>query len=331
MVSLPRMQAKDGVPGGGTVTRADDPGALDRAATVLLHGGLVAIPTETVYGLAADIRRPDAIRAVFRAKGRPADHPLIVHVEDSDRAREYSAGMSTLAADAASAFWPGPLTILLRRSERVSDLVTGGRDTVALRCPAHDFARRLIERVDGGLAAPSANRFGHVSPTRAGHVLDDLGNTVDLIVDGGPCRYGLESTIIDLTTAHPQILRAGALTREDLEHTLDVRFDDVTGPSRAPGMLQSHYAPRATVHLATSHDHARELVGRLAGIGRPVRMLEHVDDLPMYAATLYQQLRDADDDFIEDVVALVPPRDGLGAAVADRLEKAAVRPPGEPA
>jgi L-threonylcarbamoyladenylate synthase len=309
----------------GRVMLAADPDALDRAASILCNGGLVAIPTETVYGLAADIRRTEAIRAVFRAKGRPADHPLIVHVEGADRAREYATHMSTLAVDAMATFWPGPLTILLRRSALVPDLVTGGRDTVAVRCPAHAFARMLIARVDAGLVAPSANRFGHVSPTRASHVVDDLGGAVDLIVDGGPCRYGIESTIVDLTTARPQILREGAVTAEDLAATLDIDFDRASGPSRAPGMLLSHYAPRALVHLGNSADHVRELVAMHVDAGRRVRMLEHAESLPMYAATLYQQLRAADDDAMEVVVAQVPPRVGLGAAIADRLEKAAVR------
>jgi L-threonylcarbamoyladenylate synthase len=183
----------------------------------------------------------------------------------------------------------------------------------------------LIAQVDAGLAAPSANRFGHVSPTRAAHVVDDLGPSVDLIVDGGPCRYGIESTIVDLTVRQPQILREGAVTAEDLASTLDVVFDRASGPSRAPGMLLSHYAPRALVQLAESADHARELIAMFSGEGRRVRMLEHAESLPMYAATLYQQLRAADDDAVDVVVAQVPPRVGLGAAIADRLKKAAVR------
>lgn len=311
---------------GGLIVADSDPDAIERAAAILHHGGLVAIPTETVYGLAADIRQPEAIRAVFRAKGRPADHPLIVHVESFDRARDCASAVPSLAADAASAFWPGPLTILLSRSSLISDLVTGSRDTVALRCPAQRFTLDLIARMDTGLAAPSANRFGHVSPTRAGHVVDDLGEAVDLVVDGGDCRYGIESTIIDLTSAHPQILRAGALTREDLESTLDVRFDATSGPSRAPGMLLSHYAPRATVHLVSGAEEAQRCATRLSRADRTIRVLEHADHLPMYAATLYQQLRLADDDGVDDIVAPVPPRVGLGAAIADRLEKAAVRP-----
>lgn len=321
LVSLPRMHNPNGL-----VVAADDPDAIEQAATILREGGLVAIPTETVYGLAADIRQPDAIRAVFRAKGRPADHPLIVHVESVDRARDCASAFPTLAADAAKAFWPGPLTMLLSRSSLISDLVTGSRDTVGLRCPSHQFTLSLIARMDTGLAAPSANRFGHVSPTRAQHVVDDLGNAVDLVVDGGDCRFGIESTIIDLTSPRPQILRAGAISREDLESMLDVRFVDPSGPSRAPGMLTSHYAPRATVHLVADAEDAHECAIRLRRADRTVRVLEHAEHLPMYAATLYQQLRAADDDGVDDIIAPVPPRVGLGAAVADRLEKAAVRP-----
>lgn len=315
----------------GLIVAADDPDAIERAASVLLGGGLVAIPTETVYGLAADIRQPDAVRAVFRAKGRPADHPLIVHVEHFDRVQQCARTIPSLAADAVAAFWPGPLTILLRRSDLISDLVTGARDTVALRCPANDFTLGLIARMDSGLAAPSANRFGHVSPTRAGHVVDDIGSVIDLVVDDGDCRYGIESTIIDLTSSRPQILRAGAITREDLESTLDVRFDESSGPSRAPGMLLSHYAPKARVHLTMSAAEAVDCAGRLDRGGRRVRVLEHGEHLPMYAATLYQQLRAADDDGIDDIVAVLPPRIGLGTAIADRLEKSAVRPAGGPA
>lgn len=324
VVSLPRMHDREGL-----VVAADAPEAIERAATVLLGGGLVAIPTETVYGLAADIRRPDAVRSVFSAKGRPADHPLIVHVECFDRVRECAQTIPSLAVEAAAAFWPGPLTMLLRRSDLISDLITGGRDTVALRCPANEFTLGLIARMDTGLAAPSANRFGHVSPTRARHVVDDIGTVIDLVVDGGDCRYGIESTIIDLTSSRPQILRAGALTREDLESTLDVRFGESTGPSRAPGMLLSHYAPRATVHLVSSVEEATDCAGRMSGSAHRTRILEHAEHLPMYAATLYQQLRAADDDGIDAVIAVLPPRIGLGAAIADRLEKAAVRPEGE--
>lgn len=315
----------------GLLVAAEDPGAIERAAVILLRGGLVAIPTETVYGLAADIRQPEAVRSVFRAKGRPADHPLIVHVECFDRVRECAVGIPSLAVELAAAFWPGPLTMLMRRSELISDLVTGARDTVALRCPANDFTLGLIARMGTGLAAPSANRFGHVSPTRASHVVDDLGSIIDLVVDGGDCHYGIESTIIDLTSARPQILRAGALTREDLESTLDVHFDTPSGPSRAPGMLLSHYAPRATVHLVSSMEEALDCAGRLFESGSRARILEHAEHLPMYAATLYGQLRAADDDGVDDVVAVLPPRVGLGAAIADRLEKSAVRREAGPA
>jgi L-threonylcarbamoyladenylate synthase len=309
----------------GLVVASDDPEAKERAATILLGGGLVAIPTETVYGLAADIRQPEAIRSVFRAKGRPADHPLIVHIEHFERVRECAVAIPSLAVDAATAFWPGPLTMLLRRSDRISNLVTGGRDTVALRCPANDFTLGLIARVGGGLAAPSANRFGHVSPTRARHVVDDIGSIIDLVVDDGDCRYGIESTIVDMTGSRPQILRAGALTQEDLERTLDVRFHAATGPSRAPGMLLSHYAPRAAVHLVSGSTEAADCAGHLGRTGHHVRILEHTENLSMYAATLYHQMRAADDDGVDDIVAVLPPRAGLGAAIADRLEKSAVR------
>jgi L-threonylcarbamoyladenylate synthase len=314
---------------GRRIVDAHDDDALERAVSILRAGGLVALPTETVYGLAADPRQPEALRNVFRVKGRPADHPLILHVESVDRVYTYASSVSSLARDAIATFWPGPLTVLLRRTNSVSDLVTGGRDTVAVRCPANVFFRSVIENVDSGLAAPSANRFGHVSPTRAQHVVDDLGSSVDLVVDDGPCKWGLESTIIDLTTAEPQILRAGAISQEDLEDILDVKFQGSSGPSRASGMLASHYAPRASVLLAKSLEEARQIEGEFRENGGRIRILEHVDDLPMYAATLYSQLRQADYEGCQAVVAVVPPPIGLGSAIVDRLMKASVKPYGQ--
>jgi len=325
LVSLPLMQSADS-PQICRVISANDGGALHETAAILASGGLVGLPTETVYGLAAHMDISEAIRAIFRVKGRPNAHPLIIHVDNIDRAQRYCNSLSALAESAISTFWPGPLTVLVHRSSKVSDLVTGGRDTVALRCPANEFFRSVISAIDAGIAAPSANRFGHVSPTSAQHVVTDLGSQIDLIVDDGPCTYGLESTIVDFTTPTPQILRHGAVTQEDLESTLATRFAESSGQSRASGMLTSHYAPRARIFLVDSSDSAHQLHRQLASKERSVRILEYAEHLPMYAATLYQQLRLADFDAIDTIIALMPREDGLGAAIADRLRKAAVRP-----
>lgn len=322
LVSLPKVQRHDAP----SVLSADAPEALARAAQSLRSGNPVALPTETVYGLAAMITNDSAIAKVFRVKGRPASHPLIAHVDNVDRSSVYAERIPTIARDAMEAFWPGPLTVLLDRSKAVSDLVTGGRNTVALRCPANVFFRRVVETLDTALVAPSANRFGHVSPTRAEHVRADLGSQIDLIIDGGDSVLGLESTIIDFTVARPQVLRHGALPQEEIEETLDITLDAPRGPSRASGMLESHYAPRARVRLVNDDDEALAALDELAEMGVRSRLLEYAHDLPMYAATLYQQLRQADGDGIAMVVAILPPQRGLGAALVDRLRKAAITP-----
>lgn len=324
MVSLPTVpsHAQQQCP----VIRLDDAEALDTATQILREGGLVALPTETVYGLAARISRPSAIHRIYTAKGRPANHPLIVHVDSDSRVDEYATRISTPARDAMEAFWPGPLTLLLHRTAATSDLVTGGRDTVAVRSPANSFFREVITRLDDALVAPSANRFGHVSPTRAHHVRVDLGTHIDLIVDGGSSVLGLESTIIDFTTAVPQVLRHGALPQEEIEDVLGLMLDTPSGQSRASGMLAAHYAPRARVRLVHTDTEARALVTTLESAGESVRVLEHSSHLPTYAATMYDQLRQADEDGVGIVIAVLPPEHGLGAAISDRLRKAAVTP-----
>jgi L-threonylcarbamoyladenylate synthase len=228
------------------------------------------------------------------------------------------------------AFWPGPLTVLVERSTSVHEFVTGGRATVALRCPANVFFRSIVSELDSGIVAPSANRFGHVSPTAASHVCNDLGALIDLIIDGGDSVLGLESTIIDFTTSPPQVLRHGALPVEEIAATLDTHLADPQGAQRAPGMLDSHYAPRARIRLVNDINQARELASTLHSVDQKVRILDYSNDLPMYGATLYQQLRASDDDGIEIVIAVLPEPNGLGAAIADRLHKAAVTPFEEP-
>ncbi len=230
---------------------------MAEAVRVLRDGGLVAVPTETVYGLGADAANPEAVRRVYAVKGRPLDHPLIVHVASGTALARWATAVPPAADALAAACWPGPLTVVLHRRPDVDPTVAGGRDTIALRVPAHPLTLAVLEAFGGGIAAPSANRFGHVSPTTADHVRADLGDDVDLVLDGGPCTIGVESTIVDLTVEPPSVLRPGGIPLEALAAIVDgpVRGED-TGPRRAPGMLASHYAPRARVELIEDGDAA---------------------------------------------------------------------------
>ncbi len=291
---------------------------VDRALSVLRAGGLVAIPTETVYGLAADASNADAVRRVFAVKGRPADHPLIVHVGAAAQLSDWAATIPPAAEVLADACWPGPLTLLVPRSATVLDLVTGGRTSVGVRVPAHPLTLELLARFGGGLAAPSANRFGRVSPTTADHVRADLGDDVGFVLDGGPCPVGVESTIVDCTVDPPQVLRPGGISSEEIESLLEMTLGAPDGPSRAPGMLESHYAPRCKVVLADSRSEAVELAYGLPG----AEILDD-EDLAHYAHTLFARLRDADDRGVDTVIAVLPPARGLGHAIRDRLTKAA--------
>jgi L-threonylcarbamoyladenylate synthase len=310
---------------------------IAHAAQVLLGGGLVAFPTETVYGLGALAADEVAVRRIFDAKGRPPDHPLIVHLPDVGALDDWADEVPGPARALANACWPGPLTLVLRRAARVPDAVTGGRDTVGLRVPDQDVAHSLLDRV-GGLAAPSANRFGHVSPTTAAHVVADLGDAVDLVLDGGPCRVGIESTIVEVLGDRPVLLRSGGLPVEHLEEILGAPVDrNPSGPPRAPGMLAAHYAPLAkfvtaeagdVVTVAADHTAAGARVALLVEqepetVPPGVHLLTPVGDTEGYARWLYQRLRDADSRGLDLVVAALPARAGLGAAVRDRLARAA--------
>jgi len=293
--------------------------SVDHALQVLRSGGLVAIPTETVYGLAADAMNEQAVRRIFAVKGRPANHPLIVHVASTEQLVDWSREVSPAAALLAETCWPGPLTLLVPKAERVLSVVTGGRDTVGVRVPAHALTTELLTRFGGGLAAPSANRFGKISPTTAAHVRADLGDLVDYVLDGGPCPVGVESTIVDCTVEPPQILRPGGISAEDISRVLGADVAASDGESRAPGMLAAHYAPRATLLLADTRAEANELAGRHSGSW----VLDHSDDLVTYARSLYSELRAADDRGVPVVVAVLPAATGLGHAIRDRLLKAA--------
>ncbi|HJL18035.1 MAG TPA: L-threonylcarbamoyladenylate synthase [Sandaracinaceae bacterium LLY-WYZ-13_1] len=335
--------------------------AIAEAVRVLRAGGLVAFPTETVYGLGADARRPAAVARIFAAKGRPADHPLIVHVADQAEARRWARAWPEPAHRLAEAFWPGPLTLIVDKAQDVPDEVTGGQPTVGLRVPDHPLALELLRAFGGGVAAPSANRFGSVSPTTAAHVALELGDSVDLILDGGPCRVGVESSIVDLSRATrravakgadadadgtdrsseraPRLLRPGGLPRERIEAVLGAPLSTGPGRTRAPGTLPSHYAPRARV-LAVSAEALDEQVERVASAGEgPVvvlgpRAVPGAAHLPLpadpegAARALYSALREVDARRFAVAVVPLPEERGLGAAVADRLRRASAPRPG---
>lgn len=311
---------------------------LESAVKLLVSGSLVAIPTETVYGLAADASNEAAVRAIFEAKGRPPTHPLIVHVADVAHARRLSRDWSPAAEILARSFWPGPLSILTPRSDEVSPIVTGGRENVVLRVPAHSATLQILRALHDvasiGVAAPSANRFGSISPTNASHVLAELGGRIDAVLDGGPCSVGVESTIVDCTHEPAIILRPGGVTVEEIatclaEHGLTVTVSpDVSGvidASRAiaPGMLRSHYAPRTHLDVFETTDEAERARHAAVARGDRVVLLPHPEDVYQYSRDLYALLRACDESGADLIIGCLPPPVGLGAAVRDRLLKAA--------
>jgi L-threonylcarbamoyladenylate synthase len=319
-------------------------GDVTLAVAALRRGGLVGLPTETVYGLAADAENLAAVARVYAAKGRPADHPLIVHVAGADRLSGWVGDLPGYAARLAAELWPGPLTLVVPRGPRAGDHVTGGQGTVGLRAPDHPVAQEVLAAFGGGLAAPSANRFGRVSPTDAAHVLEELAGALvdglDVVLDGGPSRVGLESTILDCTGPLPVVLRPGAVGPADVEQAAGLRVASRPSTVRAPGTLVAHYAPRARVLLAADGVRALALLGTppapgaapVAGLLAPpavptppgvVRLAAPGGD-GEYARALYRCLREADALGLHTVVAVPPPGAGpLAAAVADRLRRAA--------
>ena len=295
---------------------------MELALRTLKNSGVVAIPTETVYGLGAAINDAVAIAKIFAVKGRPQDHPLIVHVANIEQLHEVAVNVSDDALKIAHACWPGALTLLLLRSDQVSLGITGGRETVAVRIPDNAFTRELITHLGTPIAAPSANRFGKVSPTTAQHVCDDLQGDVDLIVDDGACSIGVESTILDFSVSPPQLLRPGGIPVEDIEHILGYEIESSDGNSRASGMLLSHYKPTCRVRLVADENEAQLMIETLTTQQLPVRVLNRNDNLSKYASLLYDDLRQADADQIQTLIAVLPPKHGLGAAISDRLMKA---------
>ncbi|MDP3119698.1 MAG: L-threonylcarbamoyladenylate synthase [Sulfuricurvum sp.] len=312
---------------------------VDRAASILHAGGLVAFPTETVYGLGADARNVQAVKRIFEAKGRPSDHPLIVHLAHAEQMREWAQNIPDVAWQLAQAFWPGPLTLILPRLDSVPDAVTGGLDTVALRVPNHPVTLALLGTFGSGIAAPSANLYGRVSPTSAQDVREELKDSVDLVLDGGRCPIGIESTIVDLSTQVPRILRSGKITKEALHRVLgsSVAWPSNIPVSSYPGGNPSHYAPRARIILASWDDVQQQIeawqqrgvrVGLLAsrlpnGLSQDVTWLRLAQDVDEQAYELYHSLRQADHLGLQVLVAVMPEDLGIGHAVRDRLRRAA--------
>jgi L-threonylcarbamoyladenylate synthase len=316
---------------------------LDRAVAILRAGGLVAFPTETVYGLGADASNAAAVRKIFEVKGRPATHPLIVHLADAVQLANWVREVPEHARRLARRFWPGPLTMILKRARGVSDVVTGGQDTVALRVPSHPLALQLLARFGGGVAAPSANRHGRVSATTAEHVRREFGAAVDCVLDGGETQIGIESTIIDCSGAGATLLRPGWITRREIEAALGASLAAPAAEApRAPGTLAAHYAPRTPLALVEG-ERAAELAGEHARQGRRVAVLAHSARQPPleglewiaaprdaagYAHALYASLRRLDDAGCETIIVEQPPQGPEWAAINDRLARAAAGSPG---
>lgn len=312
-----------------TLRLTADQDGVDGAAKILQAGGLVALPTETVYGLAADAENVAAVNAIFTAKGRPANQPVIIHVLP-EQAPRYASTWSGPAALLADAFWPGPLTLVVPRSERALIQVTAGLESVGLRCPAHPVAAAVLQAIGRGVAAPSANRYGHVSPTTAAHVLNDLDGRIDAVLDAGPCEVGLESTIVELLPGQPAtLLRRGGLDIGALEEVLGSPLrDGVEGRVRAPGMVRSHYAPAAPVEVVTAGELSRRISVGLAEnvlVIAPERVSHQrsvgLGDDVAFAHSLYRALRMGDDPEVAQVLVCPPSSGPLLPAILDRLNR----------
>ncbi len=319
---------------------ADDT-AIAKAVELLHQGRLVAFPTETVYGLGTDAGNAEAVTGIFRAKGRPVDHPLIVHIASSAQLSDWASQVPDAAQRLAKLFWPGPLTLILKKRPEVPDEVTGGQDTVGLRIPDNPVALRLLRAFGGGIAAPSANRYKRVSPTQASHVAEELDGLIDLILDGGPCRVGVESTIIDLSGASPLLLRPGRISKAEIEQELQCELTVISATNndtpRAPGQMTVHYAPLTSTRLCPP-ERLSETIRQLNDQGKKIGLLayrfeskssssvtiyylpETADD---YAQGLYAALRDLDRLGLDAILVEQPPESNEWHAVNDRLKKAA--------
>ena len=322
-------------------------GQVEEAAAVLRRGGLLGIPTETVYGLGANGLDEGAVGRIFAAKGRPQDNPLILHIPSADRLERYCRDIPAAAYVLAGRFWPGPLTMILRRKPLVPDAVTAGLDTVGMRCPAHPVCRAILAAADLPVAAPSGNTSGRPSPTTAADMLEDMDGKIDAIVDGGPCAVGVESTIIDLTERPPRLLRPGGVTLEELQAVLgEVAVDPAVTrlmgageKPRAPGMKYRHYAPKAPVTVvkgapAQAARYIRRHIGDADGVicfnefvplfeGHPVEPIGPAGDPAEHARRVFDALRYFDGTDVQRIWAQCPDPVGIGLAVSNRLNKAA--------
>lgn len=323
---------------------------IERAAQILRDGGLLGIPTETVYGLGANGLNPEAVANIFRAKGRPQDNPLILHIPDAAWLERYCRNIPDTAYILAEKFWPGPMTMVLERKELVPDVVTAKLETVGMRCPAHDLCRAIITAADVPVAAPSGNTSGRPSPTNAQHMLEDMDGKIDAIIDGGACQVGVESTIIDLTCNPPRVLRPGGVTLEQLQEVLGevevdaavVRLMGAGEQPKAPGMKYRHYAPKAPVTVvAGDADKSSRYIAAHAGsedgiicfdefaqlfqeeTGRKVKRIGSVNDKEEQARHIFDALRAFDHTDVPAIWAQCPDTAGIGLAIANRLNKAA--------
>ncbi len=320
---------------------------INEAAEVLKRGGLLGIPTETVYGLGANGLCPEAVEAIFRAKGRPQDNPLILHIPDASWLEKWCKGIPPAAYQLAERFWPGPLTMILKRKSMVPDVVTAGLDTVGMRCPAHPLCRAILQAAGVPVAAPSGNTSGRPSPTSAADMLEDMEGKIDGIVDGGPCSVGVESTIVDLTVQPPRLLRPGGVTLEQLREVLGevavdaavTRLMEAGEQPRAPGMKYRHYAPKAPVTVvqgepAESARYIRRHIGDRDGVicfaeftalfeGHAVESIGPAADQAEQARRVFDALRAFDGTEVEQIWAQGPDPSGIGLAVSNRLNKAA--------
>jgi L-threonylcarbamoyladenylate synthase len=311
---------------------------IEKAVALLRQGELVAFPTETVYGLGADAANPVAVTKIFAAKGRPADHPLIVHLPGDDQFDRWAREIPDTAFELAEAFWPGPLTLILKRQSNVIDAITGGQDTVGLRVPGHPLALELLRVFDGGVAAPSANRFGRISPTTAQHVRDDLGDAVAMVLDGGACPVGIESTILDLSGEEPTVLRPGMIAAADIGRVLG-RMPRVgrTDAPRVSGSREAHYAPRTPLALLppdavifavrealTNNERLAVLAPMACPISDERIVWRQAPDEPgPFAREIYAALRELDAMGCARIVVQRPPASEPWRAIADRLQRAA--------
>ncbi len=313
-----------------------DASGIRRAVELLNQGQLVAFPTETVYGLGADATNPEAVKKVFDAKGRPPGHPLIVHIAEASELYRWASEVPKAAELLAAAFWPGPLTMVLPRTSLVAAEAVGGHDTIGIRVPAHPTSAALCQAFSGGIAAPSANRFGGVSPTSARHVLDDLEGEIAAVIDGGPCDLGIESTIVEIVDNEVTVLRPGSITRSMLSGEIGGLGAEVALPPtsgqvvRAPGMLESHYAPSTPLQMV-SHPELSGVMASTVGAYAVIAPFEVSaepswelpNDIDGYARELYAALRSADNSGVQRILIVPPKQDEDSEAIFDRIRKAA--------